>query len=280
MKNFIQLEDYQAAYTVTGTGKPLILLHGFFGDAWTLNNLVEELKSEFQCFNLELLGFGDSAKPKINYLISDQVVFLQSFIEALALEDYYLVGYSYGAWVASAYAIAAGRGDFSSTLNSIALLAPTGIRDDSFTGRYDHLKPLLWETPIVDWAIAALRPMMAIAGQKDYFETIVQARNAMMSQPAAAAFLKSRLRPEDAVDTVEQELHHVQCLSLVLAAGNDKHIPFWHCETYQEKISNAQLFKIENADHDFVQTHSTEIAHILRTNFKQSAPAQTMMQRD
>lgn len=267
MKKFIQLGDYQAAYTVQGQGKPLVLLHGFFGDAWTLNALVEELSSKFQCFNLELLGFGDSAKPKINYLIGDQVNFLQSFIENIRLQNYYLVGYSYGAWVAAAYAIAAGRGDFSSPLNGIALLAPTGIRDDSFTGRYNHLKPLLWETPIVDWAIAALQPLMAIAGQKDYFETVVQARNAMMSQPAAAAFLKSRLKPDDAVDTVENYLHYVQCLSLILAAGSDKHIPFWHCETYQEKITNAKLFNIQDADHDFVQTHPQEISEIVKAFF-------------
>ncbi|NJN71506.1 MAG: alpha/beta hydrolase [Limnothrix sp. RL_2_0] len=268
MKKFVQLGEYQAAYTVKGKGRPLILLHGFFGDAWTLDSLVDKLQSSFQCFNLELLGFGDSAKPKINYLIDDQVIFLQSFIEKLGLEKYYLVGYSYGAWVAAAYSIAAGQGNIQATLNGIALLAPTGIRDDSFTGRYNHLKPLLWETPLVDWSLVALKPLMAIAGQSDYFQTIVQARNAMMSQPAAAAFLKARLKPEDAVDTVENDLHHVKCLSLILAAGSDKHIPLWHCETYQEKIANAQLFEITNADHDFVQTHSTELSQILKTNFK------------
>jgi pimeloyl-ACP methyl ester carboxylesterase len=272
MKQFIQLGDYQAAYTVTGIGRPLILLHGFFGDAWTLNGLVDDLKSDFQCFNLELLGFGDSAKPKINYLIADQVDFLHSFIQHLKLKQYFLVGYSYGAWVAAAYAIASGRNDFQSSLSGISLLTPTGIRDDSFVGRYQHLKPLFWKTPLVDGFLGLLKPLMTVTGKEDNFATIMQARNALLSQPAAAAFLKSRLNPEDAVDTVENDLHHIQCSSLIIAAENDKHIPLWHCQTYEKHIKNSQLFTLQAAGHDCVQTHPKEIAAILKSHFPQAIP--------
>ncbi|MEB3224914.1 MAG: alpha/beta hydrolase [Synechococcus sp.] len=267
MKNFIQLGEYQAAYTVSGQGKPLVLLHGFFGDAWTLNALVDELKDDFQCFNLELLGFGDSAKPKINYLITDQVNFLHTFIQQLGLAQVYLVGYSYGAWVAAAYAIAQGSDEIQCNLSGITLLTPAGIRDDSFAGRYTYLRPLLWDIFLVDWGLAALKPLMAIVGKKEDFAMIKQARTEILRQPAAAALLKARLRPEDAVDTVEKDLHHIKCPSLIIAAENDQHIPLWHCKTYEEKIEHASLFTLVGAGHDCPQTHPQEIATQLKAYF-------------
>jgi pimeloyl-ACP methyl ester carboxylesterase len=262
MKKFIQLGDYQAAYTVQGQGESLILLHGFFGDASTLEPLVKELSSNFQCFNLELLGFGDSAKPKINYLIHDQVDFLKSFIDSLGLNKTYLLGYSYGAWVASAYAI-----QHQTDLKKLGLVAPAGIRDDSFVGRYDHLKPLLWQTKLVDWAIALYRPYLSWQGKEAEYQKIAEARHALMTQPAAAAMLKSRLKPTDAVDTVEQEIHQISLETMVIAAENDTTIPHWHSETYVQKIKTAQLKVIADADHDFVQTHPQEISEIIKTFF-------------
>ncbi len=159
MKQFVKLGDYQAAYTLKGKGEPLVLLHGFFGDASSLNCLVDELQSQFQCLSLELLGFGDSSKPKINYLIENQVTFLKQFVDNLQLEKFYLAGYSYGAWVASAYAI-----HYSFNLHGLGLIAPAGIRDDSFVRRYDHLKPLLWQTKLVDLAIALYKPFAYLSG--------------------------------------------------------------------------------------------------------------------
>ncbi len=271
MKKIIQLGEHQAAYSVVGKGKPLILLHGFFGNALTLGPLVEKLKSKYKCLSLELLGFGDSAKPKINYLIHDQVDFLKSFIETLNLKNIYLLGYSYGAWVASAYAI-----QYPTDLEKLSLVAPAGIRDDSFVGRYDHLKPLLWQTKLVDLAIAFYKPFAYWRSDKAGYQKIVAARHALMTQPAAAAMLKSRLKPTDAVDTVEKEIHQISLETLVIAAENDTTIPRWHSEAYAQKIKNAQFTIINDSEHDFVQTHSQEISEILEGFLTQSVPTQTM----
>lgn len=262
-KKIIQLGDIYAAYTVKGAGEPLVLLHGFFGDAETLEPLVEELQSDFQCFNIELLGFGDSAKPKINYLVEEQVEFLQQIFDALQIKKIYLAGYSYGAWVAVAYVLT-----HPQNVKKLALVAPAGIRDDSFVGRYDHLKPLLWKTPLVDWAIAFYKPYAHWQNQEKTYKMIAQARHALMTQPAAAAMLKSRLNPEDAVDTVEKEIHVIQVPTVVIAAENDETIPRWHSETYVEKIKNTQFHIVQDADHDLVQTHNQKVSQILLESFK------------
>jgi pimeloyl-ACP methyl ester carboxylesterase len=267
-KQTIELGQYTAAYTSIGEGIPVILLHGFFGDAETLGAIASSLASNYCCISLELLGFGDSSKPDLRYVIGDQVAFLKEFLTAKQISKFYLIGYSYGSWVAAAYAILHGRGyandrhDLAISTPDLAgmvLLAPAGIRDDSFVGRYDHLRPLFWQTPIVDLALNTIAPFMKLMGREKSFKTIQTARYALVTQPAARSFLLDRLKPEDAIDTVEQDIDRIDVPTLVIAGEIDGTIPLWHSQTYAEKIPHASLVIIPAADHDLVQTHSQAV---------------------
>jgi pimeloyl-ACP methyl ester carboxylesterase len=260
-KQTIELSKYTAAYTSIGEGLPVILLHGFFGDAETLGTIATELSANYCCISLELLGFGDSSKPNIRYHIDDHVEFLKEFILAKNISKFYLVGYSYGSWVSAAYAIHIRDREISiPNLIGMVLLAPAGIRDDSFVGRYDRLKPLLWQTPLVDLAINSIAPFARFMGQKKSFETIRIAREALVTQPAARSFLIERLKPEDAIDTVEKDIDRINTPTLVIAGEIDGTIPLWHSQTYAKKIPAARLIIIPDADHDLVQTHGAEVA--------------------
>jgi pimeloyl-ACP methyl ester carboxylesterase len=258
-KQTIELDKYTAAYTSIGAGLPVILLHGFFGDAWTLDGIAQKLAANYCCISLELLGFGDSSKPNIRYLVQDHVNFLQEFLIAKNISKFYLIGYSCGAWVAAAYAIDVGDGKIlTPDLAGIVLLAPTGIRDDSFVGRYDYLKPLLWQTPLVDLVLNAIAPVAKLM-KYEYFKTILMARQAISTQPAARSFLIDRLSPEDAVDTVENDIDRIVTPTLIIAGEIDGTIPLWHSQTYAEKIPQSRLDIIPAADHDLVQTHSDQV---------------------
>lgn len=259
-KQTIELSQYTAAYTSIGEGIPVILLHGFFGNAETLGEIASSLASNYCCISLELLGFGDSSKPDLRYVIGDQVAFLKDFLTAKQISKFYLVGYSYGSWVAAAYAI--DRQDLAISTPDLAgmvLLAPAGIRDDSFVGRYDHLRPLFWQTPLVDLVLNTIAPIMKLMGREKSFKTIQVARHALVTQPAARSFLLDRLKPEDAIDTVEKDIDRIDVPTLVIAGEIDGTIPLWHSQTYAEKISHASLVIIPAADHDLVQTHSQAV---------------------
>lgn len=258
-KQTIKLSQYTAAYTSIGTGIPVILLHGFFGDASTLELVANKLSANYCCICLELLGFGDSSKPDIRYLIEHQVDFLQEFLTVKKISKFYLIGYSYGAWMAAAYAVAM-SGLSTPHLAGMVLLAPAGIRDDSFVGRYDHLRPLLlWQTPLVELVLNSIAPFAKLAGKSKSFDTIIEARKAIATQPAARSILIDRLNPEDAVDTVENDIDRITISTLIIAGEIDGTIPLWHSQTYADKIPQASLEIIAGADHDLVQTHVAEV---------------------
>jgi pimeloyl-ACP methyl ester carboxylesterase len=278
-RKFVQLGEYQAAYQSIGDGPVIIFLHGFLGngDNWRL--IAQDLATDYHCIALDLLGFGESSKPALKYTIWDQIAFLQQFIAALKLENVQLIGHSYGGWLAAAYTIAStGIGwDSGKTQwvehqppftppQCLTLIAPAGIRDDSFVGRYNYMKPLLWETPIVDGVMAAIRPIARVLGQAKAFAQIDQARIALRAQPVAKSFIIDRLRPEDAIDTVERWLSVINPPTLVIAGALDGTIPLWHCETYGQGIPGARLEIFDNADHDLIQTHHQAISQLIRAD--------------
>ena len=234
------------------------MLHGFLGDATNWLPLMERLETQARCIGLDLLGFGDSAKPPIRYDIAQEVAFVHQVLAALNIESCYILGHSFGGWVGAAYALA-----YPEAVKGLLLAAPAGIRDDSFCGRYDHLRPLLWRTPAIDWALKVAKPIASLIGQRPAVEQIAWFRQELMAQPAACSFLLDRLRPEDAIDTVEKEIYRLNVPTLVMTGDRDETIPLWHSETYANEIPNAKLAIIPNADHALPQKHAAELADLI-----------------
>jgi len=85
-------------YTVLGSGRPLILIHGF-GAAighWR-NNLPILAAAGYRVFALDLLGFGASDKPALDYDLDLWVDLLKDFCAEQVQEPAVFVGNSIGA---------------------------------------------------------------------------------------------------------------------------------------------------------------------------------------
>ena len=258
LNTFVNSRSQTAAYLDIGSGPSLLMLHGFFGEKTCWLPLIELLQSQFRCISLDMLGFGESSKPQIRYDVAVEVAFVRQVVEQLNIEPCCIIGHSFGGWVASAYSL-----KYPNAVSSLVLAAPAGIRDDSFCGQYDALRPLLWKTPVIDWALELAKPFANLAGKSDKLEQISGWRRELMSQPVARSFLMSRMRPEDAVDTVEKEIQKLQIPTLVIAAMGDETIPLWHCETYANEIPGAELAIIPNADHGLPQTQAKIMAKLI-----------------
>ena len=236
------------------------MLHGFMGESSCWLPLSDRLKSNFRCISLDLLGFGASARPLIRYDIAKEVAFLRQVVEALQLDSFYLLGHSFGGWVAAAYTL-----DNCESVKGLILAAPAGIRDDSFAGRYDHLRPLLWQTPAIDWTLELIKPIAGMLGQEKAIAQIAWMRHELNAQPAARSFLVDRLRPEDAIDTVEKDIHRLTVPTLVITGDQDETIPVWHSKTYATQIPNAELVILPNTDHSLPQNSFIELASLVST---------------
>jgi pimeloyl-ACP methyl ester carboxylesterase len=237
-----------AQVSIQGDGPNLLMLHGFLGDRTCWNALTEKLIPEFRCIGLDLLGFGASGKPQITYDVPKEVAFVEAVRVALGLEQLYIVGHSFGGWVGAAYAIA-----YPDRVQGLILAAPAGIRDDSFCGRYDYLRPLLTGGFWIDWSLTLLRPIAQLLGKSTALKTLRWFRQEIQNQPAAKSFLLGRLRPDDAIDTVETQIHRIVAPTLVVIGDQDDTIPLWHAQVYADRIPNAKLVVWSNCNHSLPQ---------------------------
>ncbi len=89
------------AYRDKGSGKPVLLLHGFGASSYTWRHVEPALiASGHRVLTVDLKGFGLSDKPlDENYSIFDQAALITQFITRLKLKDLTVVGHSLGGGV-------------------------------------------------------------------------------------------------------------------------------------------------------------------------------------
>ena len=87
-----------------GAGEKIIFLHGFGMDTRVWSRLVEYLPDELDITLVDLLGYGLSDAPDVDYTVSTQFQILKEFIALKNNQKGYIFGHSYGGWIAAYYA--------------------------------------------------------------------------------------------------------------------------------------------------------------------------------
>ena len=109
-------------YYDLGTGATLLLLHGIGGDADDWAFCLDALSQSHRVVALDLLGFGRSDKPYINYSIAGFVEVLQRLLPSLGIERVSLVGHSLGGWIAASFAL-----QFPALVDKLVLVDAAGL---------------------------------------------------------------------------------------------------------------------------------------------------------
>lgn len=91
-------QDHRIAYAEMGSGTPLILIHGFGASIghWR-NNIPALAAAGYRVFAIDLLGFGKSDKPLVDYRMELWQEMLHDFCAAHVQEPAVFVGNSIGA---------------------------------------------------------------------------------------------------------------------------------------------------------------------------------------
>jgi len=96
-KQFWNWQGYQIAYTVQGVGHPVVLVHGFGASIghWR-KNISAIAAAGYEVHAIDLLGFGDSDKPDIDFKIEVWEALLQDYWQAHIGRPAVFVGNSIG----------------------------------------------------------------------------------------------------------------------------------------------------------------------------------------
>lgn len=98
-----KIKDIDINYVQYGTGKDVVLLHGWGQNIQMMDPLGKLLKN-CRITILDLPGFGSSMEPSFAYNISDYASLLHDFLKELKIDNPILIGHSFGGRIAIYYA--------------------------------------------------------------------------------------------------------------------------------------------------------------------------------
>ncbi len=92
-------------YVEAGDGDPILFLHGNPTSSYLWRNIIPHVTHLGRAIALDLIGFGDSDKPDLEYRFFDHVKYVEGFIDALELENITLVIHDWGSALGFYYAM-------------------------------------------------------------------------------------------------------------------------------------------------------------------------------
>ena len=97
---YIDIHGERLAYYDEGHGETLLLIHGMAGSSQTWREILPRLAKRYRVIAPDLLGHGQSAKPRTDYSLGAFAVGLRDLLDQLGITSTTVVGHSLGGGIA------------------------------------------------------------------------------------------------------------------------------------------------------------------------------------
>jgi pimeloyl-ACP methyl ester carboxylesterase len=97
---YLDLHGERVAYRDAGTGEALLLIHGMAGSSATWREVIPALSKKYRVLAPDLLGHGESTKPRGDYSLGAFAASLRDLLDELEIDRATIVGQSLGGGVA------------------------------------------------------------------------------------------------------------------------------------------------------------------------------------
>jgi haloalkane dehalogenase len=136
----IPVLDSTMAYREAGSPDlPTVLfLHGNPTSSYIWRNIIQLVAPVAHCIAPDLIGFGQSGKPHIEYRFFDHVRYLDAFLENLGISSAYVIAHDWGTGLA--FDLAARRPEFVRALAFMEFIRPMPTWLDFHTDQVDTFK--------------------------------------------------------------------------------------------------------------------------------------------
>ena len=256
-------DNIQLYYEDHGSGKPVVLIHGYplSGSSWE-KQLPVLLSAGYRVITYDRRGFGKSSQPTDGYNCDTFAEELRKLITHLKLRDFSLVGFSMGGGEIARY-----FGKYGSEgVNKAVIIGgvppfllktddnPEGVDRSVFDG--------------IERAVAADRYAYLTAFFKDFYNTdqllgkriSEDAVRASWNVAAAASATASLACVPTWLEDFRKDVARIDVPTLVIHGDSDRIVPFAAAGQRTAKlIKGARLVVIEQGPHCVPWTHSEQV---------------------
>lgn len=278
----IVLHGHRVSYRTAGHGGPVVLLiHGIVGCAEQWDQVVPLLAERYTVVAPDLLGHGQSAKPRGDYSLGAYAASVRDLLVALGHRRATVVGHSLGGGVAMQFAY-----EYPPFAERLVLVSSGGL------GREVHLMlraatlpgsevvlPLIAHERLhgVGAAIGGLLGRLGLRAGTDLAE-MARGYGSLADAGARQAFIHTLRAVLDIggqrVSATDRLYLAAMLPSLIIWGGHDPLIPVEHASVANRGLPGSRLEVFEDAGH-FPQLHDpVRFAHTLTDFIESSEPTQ------
>ena len=251
----IRYLDYDYRSHKSENYKFLILLHGLGASAERWLPIAPTLSKYFRVIVPDIIGFGYSDKPTVEYTMDFFIEFFEEFIENMHIHRPIVIGSSFGGYLATEFAIR-----FSSRVEKLVLAAPAGMMRSSTNVLDQYIMAALYPT-----YENALRAFMDMAYDPSIVtdDTVRDFINRMRLPNAKYAFMSTLLGIRDSPRLLGR-LSKIQVPTLLVWGDSDNMIPLQYSKEYNE-IPGSNLVILKDCGHTpFIERPTTFSQTILK----------------
>jgi 3-oxoadipate enol-lactonase len=239
----IRVGDIELAYTDTGLGQPVVLLHGYPFNRSLWNEQVSALSNSYRVITPDLRGLGESDATQGPATMNRMAQDVAELLDHLEISRAVVGGLSMGGYVVLAF-----YKQFPSRVRSL-ILADTRAQADTEEGkqtRFQQAEKALAEgmAGIADGMLPKLLTPETVSKRP---EVVKRVRDMMLKtkpEGAAGALLGMAER-----DDQTPLLAQISCPTLILVGREDPITPVADSEKMNREIGGSRLVVIENAAH-------------------------------
>jgi len=240
-EKFIQIDGNKIRYLESGNSKKtLVLIHGLGASAERWSQVIPIFAEQFRVVVPDLIGFGYSDKPLVDYTPEFFLDFLEKFFVESKIDCPNIIGSSLGGQLSAEYA-----SSHSQNIEKLVLVSPAGAMKQS--------------TPALDaYIMAALYPndqsaknafeMMEASGE-DIEDEIVSGFVERMRLPnAKLAFMSTVLGLKNS-ELITSKLPSISVPTLIIWGANDPVIPINYADDFVSSIQDCRFFRMDGCGH-------------------------------
>jgi 3-oxoadipate enol-lactonase len=239
----IRIDDIQLAYTDTGVGRPIVLIHGYPFNRTLWTEQVAALSTTYRVVVPDLRGFGESDSSSGPATMNRMAQDVAQLMDHLEISRAVVGGLSMGGYVALAF-----YRQFPSRVRAL-VLADTRAQPDTEEAkqtRAQQAEKALSEG-MAGIADAMLPKLLTPETVSKRPEIVKRVRDMMLktSPEGAASALLGMAEREDQTEL----LSRLTVKSLILVGAEDAITPVADSEKMHNAIAGSRLVVIENAGH-------------------------------
>ncbi|MBI3624381.1 alpha/beta hydrolase [Candidatus Saccharibacteria bacterium] len=244
----IVVDDLLTIYHRGGSGKPVVLLHGWGDSAQTFAALQATLSEDYDTVVLDLPGFGKTQAPTSTWGLTDYAQFVTKALQKLNIsKPYALIGHSNGGAIAIK-----GLGQGLLHTDKLVLLSAAGIRSEYRARK----KVLRLAAKAAKAATAPLPRRLRDRLRRRAYRTI--GSDLFIAEHLQETF--KRIVSDD----VQSDARHIAIPTLLIYGEHDTATPPHYGKLFHQAIPDSQLIILPGAGHAIYQDKPEHVAYLIK----------------